>query len=151
MWDPEYFGGGRGVDVYPVLEGVDKVLVTAEMSHYPELNLGIIGRHDKSSRETWHKGFADLPPSVCTDRDVLEIRVGGTEPSGGGESLVESRVDLPVRGVYEGRERLYVGGKELFDSPEFQDLIHDRVLVRYVQKRCLISGVGAVLVLLRLG
>ena len=41
---------------------------------------------------------ADPPACVGADRDVLQVRLGGGQPAGGGDGLVERRMDAAVGG-----------------------------------------------------
>ena len=67
------------------------------------------------------KPRADRLAARGADRDVLQVRVGGAQPAGGGAGLVEAGVDPPGGGVDAGRQHVDVGGPELLQLPVLED------------------------------
>ena len=120
------------MNVPALTEGGAEVFITAQVGHDPQFNLGIVGRYNHSVRRPRHKGLADFLAAFRTHRDVLEIGVGTGKPSGCGEGLIEGGMNTGIGLTYVRRERLYVGGKQFFDGPEFQDFIHNGMAVRYL-------------------
>ena len=114
--------------ILPVPEGIYKVGVTAQMGHDTKLDLRIVRRHYHSAWPAGHKGLPYLLAPLCADRDILEIRLGGTEASGGRKSLIEGRMYLPCHRGHIGRERFYICGQQLLDTAVLQDFIDYRVL-----------------------
>ena len=139
----EDFGGGGGMHVLSVAEGLHQVGVAAQMGHDSQLYLGVIGRYDNSLRRARHEGFSNLLAALRADGDVLQVGVGAGQAPGGREGLVEGGMHAPVlRGNIRG-EGLDIGGKELFDGPVFQDFVHDGVPVRNGEKGGLVRAVLA--------
>ena len=91
-FDAVDLGGDGLVDVLPLAEGVDERLVLGQVRQQTQLDLRIV-RADKHAVLRRDKRFADFPADVGADRDVLQVRVARTEPAGGGDGLVEARVD----------------------------------------------------------
>ena len=82
-------------------------------------------------------------PSGGADRDVLQVRVGGREPAGGGHRLVEGGVDAPGLGVHELRQRVDVGRLELLHRAVVEDLARQLVHQRQLLEHVLGGGRGA--------
>ena len=75
--DAEDFGRSRRMDVHAVAERVDKMGVAAQVGHYPQLYLGIVGRQDHRAGSTGDEGLADLLAALRSDGDILKVRIGG--------------------------------------------------------------------------
>ena len=86
-----YFGSCSRMDIVIAEEGVDHILVFAEMGHDTEFYLRIVGREEQAAFVR-DKCLADFLAVLVADRDILQIRVTGAEASGRGDGLVERRV-----------------------------------------------------------
>src|SRR5690606_36121445 len=87
----EDLGGGGTVDVLAALEGAQQALVAAEVGHDAQLDLRVVaGDHLPPRRGD--EGGADAAAVLGADRDVLQVRVVGAEPAGGGAGLVVAGV-----------------------------------------------------------
>ena len=89
------------------------MLVLTEMRHEAELNLTVVGGEEEASL-IGNDRFADKPPALGTDRQVLEVRVGRRETTGSRDRLVIGRVDLSVLGDVT-RQRRDIGRDQLFE------------------------------------
>ena len=121
------------------------------MRHHAQFYLGVIGRKDEPVRTLGDKGLAYLAAAFGADWDVLEIGVGGRQPSRGGERLVEGCVHAAVLLGNVVRERLYVCGQQLLGRPIIQDGLYDWVLVRVFKESLLVSAPASACALARLG
>src|SRR2546422_2248924 len=70
------------------------------MGQEAQLDLGIVGREEHGAGRS-DEGAADGLAARGTHGDVLQVRVGGGEPSRGGPGLIETRMDAPGLGVDE--------------------------------------------------
>ncbi len=81
-------------------EGLDQPIVLRQVSHDPHLDLAVVGRHQlvkvALAALADDERVADPPARIGPDRDVLKIRLGRRQPAGGGDGLVERRVDPAV-------------------------------------------------------
>src|SRR5690606_14202128 len=80
----EHLGGGGAVHVQTLAEGIEQALVLGQVRHDAQLDLRIVRGHDAVARGG-DEGLADAPPLGGADRDVLQVRVRGGQPAGGGE------------------------------------------------------------------
>ena len=126
----EYFCGCHCVNVFSGSESGYQVLVAAQMSHYPELDLRIISWYDPSIFATRYECLAYLFATFCTYRYVLQVGFWWTQSSGGRKCLIESSMYFSCDWGYIWRERLYICREQLLYTSIFQDLIDDRMLVR---------------------
>ena len=134
------------MDILVATEGLDHPLVAAYVRHNSQFYLRVVGCQDDVLVVGCHKGLADVPPTLGTHRDVLQVRIHRTQPPGGGDRLRERGVDAARLGVDELRQRIDVGGLQLGEFAPFQDQRHDGMLVRQLQQHFF-----AGLVLLALG
>ncbi len=134
------------MDVESVFESVDHGRVAAHRRHDTQLHLRVVGRHDDRAGCGGREGLAQLFPPCCADRDVLQVRVGGTEPPGGGHRLVESGVDAACGRIHQLRQSVHVGGFQFCETAPLQNQRHNRVLVGHLLEHLLAS-----LILLALG
>ena len=81
--------------ILPLVEGFQKMGILTQVSHYPELNLRIVGGKNHPVGRARHKGLADFLSPFSPDWNVLEVRFGGAQPAGGGQGLIECSVDFP--------------------------------------------------------
>src|SRR5438034_5552025 len=80
------------------------------MGQEAQLDLGIVGREEHGAGRS-DEGAADGLAARGTHGDVLQVRVGGGEPSRGGPGLIETRMDAPGLGVDESRQRVHKIGR----------------------------------------
>ena len=166
--DPVPHLGGHLVDRHPerpradevvqVLTGVERLdqpLVARQVRHDPHLDLAVVGRHQclefgSAARGSDDEAVADLSAGLGADRDVLQVRVGRGQPSGGRDRLVEGGVDAIVVG--DRLEQSVDSDAQPGGVTVFEQVREERVLGLLVQAlQCI--GVGGVtgLGLLRLG
>ena len=74
-----------------------------------------------------HKRRADFAAFFGADRDVLQVRIAGAEPAGGGDDLVERRVNAARFGMDHHRQRIDVGVLELGVLAVLDDLRRQRM------------------------
>ena len=85
----EKLGGGGGMDILVLPEGLQQALILGEMGQDPQIDLRIIAGHENGAGRR-DKGLADFPAQFAPDRDILQIGVAGGKPAGGGAGLVEA-------------------------------------------------------------
>ena len=129
--------------VHPVAESLGEVGVTAQMGHDAQLDLGIVGTDNEAVRNARNKGFANLLSALRTHRNVLQVGIGTGQAAGGRKGLVEGGVHPAVLLRNIRREGLYVSGQQFLDRPEFQNLIHYGMPVRYGHQRGFVGGILA--------
>ena len=101
--------GCRGtMDVLPFAEGLQQVGVLREMCQQAQFYLRVVGREEQTARIRDNR-LADETSALRTDRQVLQIRIGGREPTRGGNGLVISSMYLARSGVDLGRQGRYIG------------------------------------------
>ena len=130
-----------GVDVESAPEGVAHDFIAGDVGEEAQFNLGVIGV-DQHIPRFRNEHAADFRSEFRADRDVLKIRLGGTEPSGCGRHHVEGGVDAPVGGDF-GKEPVHIGGFEFHQLAEFHDGGYDGVLVAQCGEYFDIGGVSA--------
>ena len=126
-WNAEDFRCGEGVDVLAGAVGVEQERVLGEVGHEAELDLRVVGGHEQVAGGR-DEGGANLAAEGGADGDVLQIGIGGREPTGGGADLVEGGVDAAFR-VDEVGQRIQVGGAELGELAVFEDERGDGVML----------------------
>src|SRR5205823_11165957 len=99
------------VDVLPAFERVAQRRLAGDVREDAQLDLRVVGGEQFVTRLGDERG-ADLTPQLGADRDRLEVRVRGREPAGGGDGLVEGRVQAPVLGD-QARKRAEIGVDQL--------------------------------------
>src|SRR5690625_7901052 len=81
------------MDVLPRLERLAQRLILTHRRKNAELNLDVVGRQELPSLPRDER-FADLPPLLRSNGDVLQVRVRRRMPSCGGHRLVSARMHL---------------------------------------------------------
>ncbi len=84
-----------------VLAGVerfDEAFVAGQVRHDPHLDLAVVGGHQLGIAVSDHEAVPDASTRLGADRDVLKVGLGGRQPPGGGDGLVERGVDAAVGG-----------------------------------------------------
>src|SRR5215208_954465 len=77
-----------------------------------ELDLRVVGR-DQHVPRVGDKGPADLAAEWRANRDVLQVGVAAAQASGGGDRLVEARVDAAGLRVHELGQGVDIGALQL--------------------------------------
>ena len=72
---------------------------------------------------------ADFAAFLGADRDVLQVRVAGAKPAGGGDDLVERAVDAARFGVDHRRQGIDVRVLELRVLAVLDDFLRQRVRI----------------------
>ena len=114
------------VEVGVAGEGVAQVLVARDVGQDPQLDLAVVGGHEREVRGAGHERAPDPPAERRADRDVLEVRVGRRQPAGRRDGLVERRVE-PAVGGHQGRQRVDVGRPQLRVDPPLEQLVDHRM------------------------
>lgn len=83
------------------------------MGEDPQFDLRVVGGDKPACRGAGDEGGADLLPLLGADRDVLKIWIARGESAGGGDGLVEGRVDASRRWLDQQWQRIDVGALEL--------------------------------------
>ena len=91
----EHLGRGRAVDVLAARERLAQLRLARDVREDPQLDLRVVGREQPVAL-LGDERRADLAAELGADRDRLQVRVGGREPAGRGDRLVERRVQPPV-------------------------------------------------------
>ena len=121
--------GGRraGVDVLPPAEGGQQPLVPGDVGQDAQLHLGVVCCQEPPAL-LGDEGAADATPLLGADRDVLEVRVAGTEPPRDRPRLVVRGVHPPRLRVDQRGQGVRVGGLQLAQVAVLQDELDDRML-----------------------
>ena len=115
------------MDVLARPEGGDHLFILGHVGQQAQLDLGIVRVHQHPAGAGDEHG-SHLGAQRGADGDVLQVRLGGRQPPGGGDRVLEAGVDAPVRGN-DLFQPLHIGGVELGQLAVFQDLVDDGVLV----------------------
>ena len=91
----EYFRCRDCVNILGVPVSADQTLIARHMGQNTKLDLGIIRVH-KGVTLFRHKYLADLSSQFHADRNILQVRLGTADSSGGCDGLVEGSVDPSV-------------------------------------------------------
>ncbi len=109
------------MDILPADKGIAHRLVTRHMGQHAQLDLRIVTVHQHAARPG-HEGPPDLAPHQGAHRDVLQVRLDGTDAARSRTHLVKGGMDAPG-GVHFAQQTLDVGTVELHDLAVFQYLI----------------------------
>src|SRR6266853_3401674 len=85
--------------------------VFREVGQQTQLNLRIVSR-EQHVTGLRYKRCADLAPKLGTDRNVLQVWIGGREPSSRGAGLVERSMHPLCARVDQYRQRVHVSALE---------------------------------------
>ena len=141
----EYLGCRGRMDVMALAEGIDEILVLAQMSHETQLDLRVVGAEEELPL-VGDERLAYLFSLCVAHGDVLQVGVARRETSRGGDGLVERGVDVSRFGMDELRQGIDVCAQQLLQPPVFQDLAHYRVALAQALQHLLagdvLSGAG---------
>ena len=127
------------MDVAVVGEGPHQGRVLGEVGEHPEFNLRVVGGQKEPAGLARHERPANLPAFVGPDGDVLEVRVGGTQPPRRRGRLVERGVHPAVVGVHEGRQGIDIRSLKFRQAPVLEHEFREGVPAgQFLQDR----GVG---------
>ena len=131
----------KAVEVLTGVEGLDQPRVAGQMCHDPHLDLAVVGRHQRLETRTHDKPLTDLSAGIGTDRDVLEVRLGGRQPSGRRDGLVEGGVHPSV--VRDGLQQSVDRDLEPRGIAVRQKMFQERVprLLEHREQRIGVGGV----------
>ena len=127
------------MDVLALFEGADQAGVAGQVGHDAQFDLGIVERHDRAPRRR-DEGAADAAAVLAADRDVLQVRVAGGQPSGGGAALVVAGVHPAGVRVDHFHQLFGVGAAQLGQRAVVQDQARQLVLVGDGFQRVLVGG-----------
>jgi hypothetical protein len=109
------------------------------MGHDAQLDLRIIGGHDRAARRR-DEGFPDAAALGGADRDVLQVGIVAREPPGHGYRLSVGGVHPPGRRVDHSRQLVGVGGFQLGKAAILQDQFRQRVIEGKLLEHVLVGG-----------
>ena len=136
----EDLGGGEGVDILSGAEAVDHGLVPGHVGQQAQLDLGVVGVHQHLSGGCGEH-LPQLRPQLGADGDVLQIGLGGAEPPGGGDGVLEGGVDAPI-GADDLGQAVGVGGFQLGELAVLQDAVNNGVLPPELVQHVGVGGVA---------
>ena len=102
------FCGCGCVDIRSLPECFYHVPVSAQVCHDTQFYLRVVGR-EENAVFIRYECTAYFPPFVVADRYVLQVRVAGTESSGGGNRLVERGMYLSRFGIDQFGQGIDIG------------------------------------------
>jgi hypothetical protein len=137
--DPEHLGGGRLVDVLALGEGGQQPLVTGEVGHDAQLDLGVVRRHQLVTGAR-NEGLPDAAPLFVAYRDVLQVGIGGREPTGRRHRLMIGGVHPPGLRLDHQRQLVGVGGLELGQPTVLHQQLRQLIGLRQLGQHLFRSG-----------
>ena len=69
------------MDVESVVEGINQTIVSGKMSHDPQLDLGVVCRHQHHALRG-NESLANTTAFLCPDGNVLQIGVRAGQATG---------------------------------------------------------------------
>ena len=136
----EYLSSRGGVDV---LAGAERLLhgfVIGNVGKHPQLNLAIVRIHQHTA-PPGDKHLPDFRTQVGAYRDVLQVRLGGGQPPGGGDEILEGGVDSAV-GADFFHQSISIGGFQLGEHPVVRNGRDDGMGVFQLFQHIRIGGVA---------
>ena len=103
------------------------LFILAQMCHQPEFYLGVVGRQENMPFLR-HKGFSYFSSPCVSYRNVLKIRIIGTQSACRCHSLVVRGMDPAGILIHKQRKRLNIGRQELLKTSVFQHFINNWML-----------------------
>ena len=131
----EHLGGGGGVNILPLAEGLFQCVDPRDMGQDAQFDLGIVQGYQNLALVS-HEGFSDTAPIFRPHRNVLQVRIGRGQAPGigarddiGGVHPPRLAVDVILQRVGIGRFQLldlaviqHAGGKIMGGGEVFQHL-----------------------------
>ena len=134
----EDLGGGDGVEILPGEECVPHGLVLGDVGQQPQLDLAVIRVHQHFPRPG-HEHAPQLAAQLRAGGDVLQVRLRGAEPPGGGDGHLEAGADPPVR-ANDLHQTVHVGALQLGVLPVLQHVLHNGVLTAQLVQYLRVGG-----------
>src|SRR4051794_17612148 len=100
------------MNVAALAEGLDEGRVSGQMGHDPQLDLGVVG-HQEHPALPGNEAGADRFSAGGSYGNVLEVRLGRAEASGGRAGLVEAGMDTAGPSVDPFRKGVDVSALQL--------------------------------------
>ena len=117
----EHFLRRPCVDIFTVAESLDEHGVFRKVRHDAQLDLRVV-RGQQYLSFLGDEGGANLAPQLAPYRNVLQIGIARTEPSGGRAGLRKASVQTSGCGMNQFRKRVHVSRFELGNFAVFDDL-----------------------------
>ena len=99
------------------------------MCQQAQFDLGVVTGEDVIIAFARHKEGAYFPSLLCTDGNILQIRIRAAEAARSRHHLVKGRINTACYRRNERFQTFQVRRNQLFQSTELQYLRNDRVLV----------------------
>ena len=112
------------MNVLSAEEGVDEILIAGEMRHDAQLYLRVVGGKEELAL-IGNKSLAHLFALSIPHGNVLQIRIGRGEASGGCDGLIEGGMYVPRLLVDEQREGVDIGAEQFLEAAVLKDFLHD--------------------------
>ena len=136
----EHLAGDERVDVFVALERRAHRRVFRIVGQDAQLDLRVVGRQQLPTGRPGDEGRANFAAFLGANRNVLQVRVAGAEPAGGGHDLIERRVHAARFRVNHRRQRVDVRVLELRVLAILDDLRRQRVRLGQLLQHV---GIGA--------
>ena len=134
----EHLGRRGSVDVRAGGERRLHGRVPGDVGQQPQFNLGVVRIHQNAAL-CRNEHPANFAAKVRPGGDILQIRLRGAEPPGGGNGHLEPGADAPIR-VQGLQKALSVGGLQLGVLSVFQHRPHDGGLIAQLFQHVGIGG-----------
>ena len=125
-----------------VLAGVERrqqALIATDVRHDPQLDLRVVGAQDHATRRR-NKGLADAPPFRRAYRDVLQVRIAGTESAGDRDRLTVAGVHATGGGIDACRQLVAVGRLQLRQCAVLQQGLGQRIVLGQLVEHLLVGA-----------
>ena len=76
------------MNIQPIDKGFNQGRIFTEFCDDPKFNLGIVGCQQRIVITSWDKSLPDFTATWGADRNILQIRIIGTQSTGGSNGLV---------------------------------------------------------------
>ena len=125
----------------PFANTASKPRILRQVRQDARLDLAIVGAEQGMA---WRRneGFADAQAIVALHRNILQIRLGGGEPSGRRDGLIERRMEPLGLRIHQLGQRIHIGGLEFAEAPIVHDLRGQFVLGSQLRQRVFIRRVA---------
>ena len=113
-------GRRLAVDVRPLAERLDERGIAAQVRQHAQFDLRVVRGHEQEA-VVGNEAAPYVGADLGADRDVLEVRVRGREPTRRRDGLVEARVQPSRPRVHEDRQRVHVRAAQLVQLAVLDD------------------------------